>query len=76
MLRGYENGAMVVSDEVKVAQYSGGAAAKVAEASVVVGDKVKRGAKVLDDKGIGCRGQGQSRTGQAARQDARHVQGL
>lgn len=51
MLRGYENGAMVVSDEVKSLGYSGGAAAKAAEASVVVGDKVKKGAKVLDDKG-------------------------
>ena len=50
MLRGYENGAMVVSDEVKSLGYSGGAAAKAAEASVVVGDKVKKGAKVLDDK--------------------------
>ena len=51
MLRGYENGAMIVSDEVKALGYSGGAAAKAAEASVVVGDKVKKGAKVLDDKG-------------------------
>ena len=51
MLRGYELGAMVVSDEVKSLGYSGGAAAKAAEASVVVGDKVKKGAKVLDDKG-------------------------
>ena len=75
MLRGYENGAMVVSDEVKSPGYSGGAA-KVAEASVVVGRQGQKGAKVLDDKAIGCRGQGQSRTGQAARQDARHVQGL
>ena len=41
MLRGYENGAMVVS----------AIRAKAAEASVVVGDKVKKGAKVLDDKG-------------------------
>ena len=41
----------VVSDEVKSLGYSGGAAAKAAEASVVVGDKVKKGAKVLDDKG-------------------------
>ena len=51
MLRGYDNGAMIVSDEVKTLGYSGGAAAKAAEASVVVGDKVKKGAKVLDDKG-------------------------
>lgn len=51
MLRGYADGAMIVSDEVKSLGYSGGAAAKVAEASVVVGDKVKKGAKVLDDKG-------------------------
>ncbi|OKY91281.1 MAG: hypothetical protein BHV61_05225 [Collinsella sp. 60_9] len=51
MLRGYADGAMIVSDEVKSLGYSGGAAAKAAEASVVVGDKVKKGAKVLDDKG-------------------------
>ena len=50
MLRGYADGAMIVSDEVKSLGYSGGAAAKAAEASVVVGDKVKKGAKVLDDK--------------------------
>ena len=33
MLRGYENGAMIVSDEVKSLGYSGGAAAKAAEAA-------------------------------------------
>ena len=48
MLRGYADGSMIVSDEVKSLGHSGGAAA---EASVVVGDKVKKGAKVLDDKG-------------------------
>ena len=37
------------------------------------GQKGRQGAR---RQGIGCRGQGQSRTGQAARQDARHVQGL
>ena len=57
MLRGYADGAMIVSDEVKSLGYSGGAAAKAAEASVAVGDKVKKGAKVLDDKGFGRRGQ-------------------
>lgn len=51
MLRGYKDGAMVVSDDVKEIGFSGGAAAKAAEASVVVGDKVKKGTKVLDDKG-------------------------
>ena len=45
MLRGYADGAMIVSDEVRSLGYSGGAAAKAAEASVVVGDKVKKGAK-------------------------------
>lgn len=51
MLRGYEKGAMIVSDDVKSLGFTGGAAAKAAEATVVVGDKVKKGAKVLDDKG-------------------------
>ena len=51
MLRGYADGAMIVDDAVKELGFSGGAAAKAAEASVVVGDKVKKGAKVLDDKG-------------------------
>lgn len=51
MLRGYKDGAMIVDDAVRELGFSGGAAAKAAEASVVVGDKVKKGAKVLDDKG-------------------------
>ena len=51
MLRGYRDGAMVVADDVREIGFSGGAAAKAAEATVVVGDKVKKGAKVLDDKG-------------------------
>ena len=51
MLRGYRDGAMVVDDDVREIGFSGGAAAKAAEATVVVGDKVKKGAKVLDDKG-------------------------
>ena len=51
MLRGYKDGAMIVDDAVRELGFTGGAAAKAAEASVVVGDKVKKGAKVLDDKG-------------------------
>ena len=50
-LKGYRDGAMVVSDDIAELQLSGGAAAKAAEVSVVVGDKVKKGAKVVDDKG-------------------------
>lgn len=49
--KGYKNGYMVVSDEVAELSLTGGAAAKAAEASVVIADKVKRGAKQLDDKG-------------------------
>lgn len=51
MLRGYHDGCMVVSDEAKDLALSGGAAAKAAEASVVVGEKVKRGTAVVDEKG-------------------------
>ena len=50
-LKGYRGGAMIVSDDIADLRLSGGAAAKAAEVSVVVGDKVKKGAKVLDDKG-------------------------
>ncbi len=50
-LRGYRNGAMVVSDETKGLQFTGGAAAKAAEVTVVATEKVKKGAAVLDDKG-------------------------
>ena len=52
MLRGYENGAMVVSDEVKSLGYSGGAAAKGRRGQRRGGRQgQKKGAKVLDDKG-------------------------
>ncbi len=47
MLRGYENGAMVVSDEVKSLGYSGGAAAKAAEA-------VARLTRSAVENGVGC----------------------
>ena len=50
-LLGYKQGYMVVSDDIAGLNHSGGVAAKAAEASVVVGDKVKKGTKVLDDKG-------------------------
>lgn len=50
-LRGYRDGFMVVDDAAASLENVGGAAAKAAEVSVVVGDKVKRGAKVIDDKG-------------------------
>lgn len=51
LLAGYREGAMIVDDEVAELGFSGGAAARAAEVSVNVGDKVKKGAKVLDDKG-------------------------
>lgn len=50
-LKGYRDGAMIVDDSVAELGFSGGAAAKAAEVSVHVSEKVKRGAKVLDDKG-------------------------
>ncbi|MBE6468804.1 MAG: PRC-barrel domain containing protein [Coriobacteriaceae bacterium] len=51
LLRGYRSGAMVVADEAQQIGYSGGAAAKAAEASVRVSTEVKKGAKVLDEHG-------------------------
>lgn len=50
-LRGYREGAMVVADEAASLEVSGGMAAKAAEASVVIGDKVKKGARKFDEKG-------------------------
>lgn len=50
-LKGYRDGCMVVSDTAASLEHEGGAAAKAAEASVVVGAKLKKGAKKLDDKG-------------------------
>ncbi|WP_245526920.1 PRC-barrel domain containing protein [Coriobacterium glomerans] len=61
-LVGYRNGAMLVDDVVRDLELSGGAAARAAEASVVIGtraaeaktvigSKVKKGAKIVDDKG-------------------------
>lgn len=50
-LVGYRNGAMIVSDETLNLKLTGGVAAKAAEASVVIGEKVKKGAAKLDDKG-------------------------
>ena len=50
-LKGYRSGAMIVANEVRDLQLSGGAAAKAAEASVVIGDKVKKGAAKLDEHG-------------------------
>lgn len=51
LLRGYRAGTMVVADEARQIGYSGGAAAKAAEASVRVGAEVKKGAKALDEHG-------------------------
>ncbi len=48
-LKGYRDGCMVVDDAAAALEPEGGAAAKAAEASVVVGAKVKQGAKKLDD---------------------------
>ena len=50
-LVGYAKGAMVVRDEASQLEFSGGAAAKAAEASVKASEGVKKGAKVLDEKG-------------------------
>lgn len=61
-LRGYRDGAMIVSDEVLDLEFSGGAAAKAAEASVQVAAKAaevsakakvqaKKGAAALDEHG-------------------------
>lgn len=50
-LKGYREGAMVVSDDVLDLEFSGGAAAKAAEASVKVGASVKKGAAKLDAAG-------------------------
>lgn len=62
MLKGYRDGAMIVSDDVLALEFSGGAAAKAAEASVKVVAKAsevgakakvqaKKGAAALDDAG-------------------------
>lgn len=51
MLMGYHEGWMIVSDDAQELQLTGGAAAKAAGASVIVGAKVKQGAAVIDDKG-------------------------
>ena len=50
-LKGYREGCLVVADAARDLDASGGAAAKAAEASVIVGAKVKQGAKALDDHG-------------------------
>lgn len=50
-LKGYRAGAMIVSDEARDLRLSGGAAAKAAEASVVIGAKMKKGAAKLDEHG-------------------------
>ena len=50
-LKGYRAGAMIVADDTLDLQLTGGAAAKAAEASVVIGDKVKKGAAKIDEHG-------------------------
>ena len=50
-LKGYRAGAMIVDDDVLELGFTGGAAAKAAEVSVNVSTQVKKGAKVIDDKG-------------------------
>ena len=50
-LKGYRDGAMIVSDEALDLEFSGGAAAKAAEASVKVKASVKKGAATLDEHG-------------------------
>ena len=62
MLKGYRDGAMIVSDAALDLEFSGGAAAKAAEASVKVAAKAgevgakakvqaKKGAAIIDDAG-------------------------
>ena len=51
MVRGYRDGAMVVANEAAELDVSGGAAARAAEATVVIGDKVKKGVQKLDERG-------------------------
>lgn len=51
MVRGYRDGAMIVSDDAAELDVSGGMAAKAAEATVVISDKVKSGARKLDEHG-------------------------
>lgn len=50
-LVGYRDGAMIVTDDARELEYSGGAAAKAAEVSVKAKAQVEKGAKVLDEKG-------------------------
>ena len=50
-LRGYRDGAMIVSDDVLDLAFSGGAAAVAAEAGVKVTASVKKGAAALDEHG-------------------------
>lgn len=51
MLKGYRDGAMVVSEEALDLAFSGGAAAKAAEVGAKAKVQVKKGAAILDDKG-------------------------
>lgn len=50
-LKRYAHGAMVVDDRAADLEFSGGAAAKAAEATVHARESAKKGAKVLDEKG-------------------------
>ncbi len=75
MLRGYENGAMIVSDEVKALGYWAARPPRLPRPVSWWAIRSRRAPRCSMTRN-GCRGQGQSRTGQAARQDARHVQGL
>lgn len=50
-LKGYRDGAMIVDDAARGLDYSGGAAAKAAEATVKAREQVKKGARALDEHG-------------------------
>lgn len=50
-LKGYRRGQMVVDDRAAELEFSGGAAAKAAEATVHARESARKGAKVLDEKG-------------------------
>ncbi|MBY4797851.1 PRC-barrel domain containing protein [Collinsella sp. AGMB00827] len=57
-LKGYRDGAMIVSDAALELEFSGGAAARAAEVTAQVSAGVKKGARVLDEQGSRALDQG------------------
>lgn len=66
-LRGYADGAMIVSDEAASLEFSGGAAAKAGEASAKIKVKAQQGAETLDEKGAEAIEKGSVVVGKGAR---------